>query len=338
MPALRMIDARWANLVCQRLKDRRVPLAPLLREIGLTQAQVNDPECRIAFRKHAALLTAAADLTGDASFALRLATTLSPRQAGPIGFIALSSQTLGDALRNFRRYQRVLSEGVGVHMESEGDRTALCAEIIDPRVEDPLQATEFVLGGGVTLCRRLAGPDLEIERVELAHARHGRLSDYRKLLSVPLAFGQGRNAIVMKSAMLQLPLKTADDQLLAALTRLCQQILGDQPDDYDLVYQVRRHITERLPSGEPTMDRVAEELGMSSRTLSRRLAEQEVTYRELLDQTRHQLALRYLKSDALRPSQIAYLLGYSEPSGFHHAFSRWTGQPPSRFRSGAAAA
>ena len=338
MPALRMIDARWAHLVCERLTERHMPVDRLLKACGLTRAQVNDPECRIAFRKHAALLTAAAETTGDASFALRFATTLEPRQAGPLGFIVLSSQTLGDALRNLRRYQRVLSEGAGAHIESDGETTALCLEIYDPRVEDSLQAAEFVIGGALTLCRRLAGVDLSVERVEFAHGRHGRMSDYRSLLGVPFVFNQPRSCIVMKNAMLQLPLRTADDKLLAALTRLCRQTLGDQPDDFDLVYQVRRHITELLPSGEPAMDRVAAELGMSSRTLARRLADQEVSYRELLDQTRHQLALRYLKSDALRPSQIAYLLGYSEPSGFHHAFHRWTGQPPSRFRvSGLAA-
>ena len=336
MPALRMIDARWANLVCQRLSEQGIAVAPLIKAAGLARAQVDNPEARIAFHKHAALLTLAAEASGDASFGLRLATSLSPRQAGPIGFIALSSQTLGDALRNFRRYLRVLSEGAECHIESSDGLTEICGEIIDPRVEDRRQAAEFIIGGGVTLCRRLAGEDLEIERIEVAHEPMGRLSDYKRLLGVPVVFGQARGAVVLKNAMLQLPIKTADDQLLRALTLLCQQILGDQPEDDDLIYQVRRLITELLPSGEPAMDRVAAELGMSSRTLSRRLAAQDVTFRALLDRTRQQLALRYLKSDALRPSQIAYLLGYSEPSGFHHAFNRWTGQPPSRYRAGAA--
>ena len=91
-----------------------------------------------------------------------------------------------------------------------------------------------------------------------------------------------------------------------------------------------------LPDGSPKAAQVARALGMSKRTLSRRLQEQGITYRDLVDKLRASLAKCYLKDRNLRMSEIAYLLGYSDLSAFDHAFRRWTGKPPSKFRELAA--
>jgi AraC-like DNA-binding protein len=91
-------------------------------------------------------------------------------------------------------------------------------------------------------------------------------------------------------------------------------------------------ITDRLSSGQPKIDTVARELGMSSRTLTRRLAEDGVTYKALLDEVRQKLALQYLKDRRISPKQVAYLLGYSEVPAFYHAFRRWTGSSPLQHR------
>jgi hypothetical protein len=98
-----MIDARWACLVVDRLKEERTPLDAILRKAGLTRRQVSDPDARIPYRKHAALLSLAAEATGDGCFGLRLTTTIAPKQAGVLGYVLLNSATLGDALANLVR-------------------------------------------------------------------------------------------------------------------------------------------------------------------------------------------------------------------------------------------
>ena len=112
MADARMIDARWAWLTVERLKEERTPIDPILKQAGLTRRQVSDPDARIPYNKHAALLTLAAEATGDGCFGLRLSTSIAPKQAGVLGYVLLNSVTLGDALVNLVRYYRVLTEGL----------------------------------------------------------------------------------------------------------------------------------------------------------------------------------------------------------------------------------
>ncbi len=134
--------------------------------------------------------------------------------------------------------------------------------------------------------------------------------------------------MVLDRELLDCPIETADNELLKILKRHCQQILGTRPKADGFVFDVRELITTLLPSGQSKIDTVAQELGMSSRTLTRRLAEDGVTYKGLLDEVRRKLALRYLKDRRIGLKKVAYLLGYSEVSAFYHAFHRWTGSSP----------
>ncbi len=114
--------------------------------------------------------------------------------------------------------------------------------------------------------------------------------------------------------------------------RHCNQILETRPRTKDLAFEVRELITALLPSGQPMIDDVARELGMSSRTLRRRLADQGFIYKEIIEDVRHKQALRYLSDKRINLKQVAYLLGYSDQAAFNHAFRRWTGSSPSAYR------
>ena len=126
-------------------------------------------------------------------------------------------------------------------------------------------------------------------------------------------------------------MEAADNELLKILQRHCRMILGRRPKNKDFAYETREQITALLPSGHPRFDDVARELGMSSRTLARQLAQQGLTYKGLVDDTRHKLALRYL-NDHFGVKQVTYLLGYSEVAALSHAFRRWTGSSSGQYR------
>jgi AraC-like DNA-binding protein len=100
----------------------------------------------------------------------------------------------------------------------------------------------------------------------------------------------------------------------------------------DLVREVRRSIIERLPTGSVGIDVIAEQLGMSSKTLERRLAQQGNSYSALLDRTRFNAVTHYLQDTNMRLAQVAYLAGFTEPAALVRAFKRWTGETPSKFR------
>ena len=190
MANIRVVDARWACLVVERLKAERVSTDPILKQAGLTRRQVSDPDAKIPFHKHATLLTLAAEATGDGCFGLHLGTSIDPRQAGVLGYVLLNSSTLADALRNLERYYRVLTEGVDVEFSVAGDQGVLMGHIIDPMVQDERQAAEFAMGFLLRFCELVSGTDVSPILVEFRHAKPKEARTIRQSGTARIAIGQ----------------------------------------------------------------------------------------------------------------------------------------------------
>ena len=334
MADVRVIDARWACIIVERLQQERVPLDPILKRAGLTRRQVSNPDARIPYRKHATLLSLAGQATGDDCFGLRLVASVTPQQAGLLGYVFLNSATLGDALANLVRYFRVLSDAMEFDLEVGRKEVVLVNRFTDPLVADHRQIVECELSLLYRFCQLITGREIRLSRVEFEHARPEYAEIVGQVFGAPVRYRRDRNALAFEAGHLDLPVEAADSELLKILLRHCQLILGERPKSDGLVFDVQRLIANMLPSGQPKMDAVARELGMSPRTLTRRLAEEGHTYKGLLDEVRRKLALQYLKDKRISFKQIAYLLGYSEVAAFYHAFRRWAGASPLQYQMG----
>ena len=329
---MRVADARWAVLVLQRLKASRIETDPILKAAGLTRRQVSDPDNKIPYYKNAKFLTLAAEATGDSCSGITASLELHPRQSGVFGYLLLNSATLGDALGHIQRYHRVLTDGWHSALKIEGVEAALEGYIVDPLVEDERQAAEGACSLLLRFSEVITGKKITPIRVEFRHEKHKAAPEVKRRFGCPILFGQERVALVFRREVLDYAVHTADDELLKILKRHCRQILGQPPRPKVLSFEVRELITALLPSGQPTIDNVARELGMSSRTLRRRLADEGLVYKDLLDDVRHKLALSYLRDKRISLKQVAYLLGYADLAAFNHAFHRWTGASPSSYR------
>ncbi len=327
-----MVDARWAVLVVQQLKAARVATDPILKKAGLTRRQASDADAKIPFHKHAALLTLAAEATGDDCYGLRHSSDLHPRQAGVLGYVLLNSSTLGDVLKHLQRYFRVLSEGWEIDFKVDGGEAALLARIVDPLVEDERQVAEAGMSGLLSICELITGEEITPIRVEFRHGEPKEAQTIRRRFGCPVRYGQDRVALVLKRELLNHVVEAADDELLKILKRHCRQVVGTRPRTRGLAFEVRELITTLLPNGQPMINDVARELGMSSRTLRRRLADQGLIYKEIVEDVRHKLALRFLSDKRINLKQVVYLLGYSDQAAFNYAFRRWTGSSPSEYR------
>jgi AraC-like DNA-binding protein len=332
MMDVRTVDARWAVVVVERLKAARIATDPILKKAGLTRRQASNPDAKIPFHKHAALLALAAEATGDACFGLHLSLDVHPRQAGVLGYILINSSTLGDTLRNLHRYYRVLTEGWEIDFKIDGGEAALVGRMVDPLVEDERQVAEVAISLFLQFCEVITGAKITPIRVEFRHSKPKDAGTIRRRFGCPIRYGQDRVALVLTRKLLDHAVEAADDELLKILQRHCRQILDAHPKADNFVFEVQQLITTLLPSGQPKIAAVAQELGMSSRTLTRQLAEDGLTYKGLLDEVRRKLALQYLKDRRISPKQVAYLLGYSDVPGFYHAFRRWTGLSPMQHR------
>jgi len=158
-------------------------------------------------------------------------------------------------------------------------------------------------------------------------------AEHARIFGSPIRFDSGSCQLVFAAATLNLKIAKADQGLLAVLDRHAEELLARYPRRDILVDRVRRAIRDELNGGNPSLDRVAAQIGLGPRTLQRRLREQGTSHQDLLDQMRRDLAMKYLTEPQIAICEVAYLLGFSESSALHRAFKRWTGMTPSEFRT-----
>ena len=328
-----MIEARWATYIADDLRRAGHALDGPLKEVGLSRTDVASPEGRIPYVAYMGLIERAALLLGEPGYGLKLGISHGVRDSGLVGFIALNSATLGDALANVERYISVTNEGLDVVFESLGSGGALRFREADAPMRGlrhhAEQASAVLVKGAREMTDSRAHPALRRVHARAAECAH-RLRAASSV--VPSASRPNGMPSCSRRRALQLPVVGADNKLLRVLEAACRRIVGRRPRKDDLVHSVREYVVKRLKKGAPSFDDVARDFNMSSKTLERRLAEREVSYRELVDDIRCDLAKHLLANTDLRLHQIACALGYSEPGPLVRAFKRWTDGTPMQYR------
>jgi AraC-like DNA-binding protein len=325
------------RLAIARLKGAGVPVAPLLSRAGLTAQLVADPEGRLSVRSQVTLLDEAAKALKDEWFGFTLAQDFDPREIGLLYYVMASSQTLGDALKRIARYSKVTNEAL-VFKYQEGNRISINLSYSGvPRHSDRHQI-EFCMFAVLRICRVLTGRTLVPQQFSIAHHRSGAPADIARFVGTRIDFGADVDEFALNIEARELPLIHADSYLNALLLKDCEAAQAQRGSDpSQLRTRVENAISSLLPHGRVHVDDVARSLGMSQRTLARKLSEDGLHFSEIFDQLRRDLASRYLKERNLHVSKIAWLLGFQEVSAFTHTFKRWTGKTPSQMRTTAGA-
>jgi AraC-like DNA-binding protein len=327
-----LVDAVWARRVVAELDRAGLPTTNLLNEAGLRREQLTGPDAHIPFDAHVALFENAARALREPCFGFRLGSAVEMTEAGLVAYVTLNSQDLGGALRNMCRYLALLTEGTVCEMRRDGGEVSLLFSFVDPDLEIAArQLPEFAATLMVRVCETITGHRARPVRLELRHDTACPMLARR--LGLPVLVYQPRFALVLDAASLAIPVVNADARLLELLRRYADSLLAERARNDDLVTRAERWILENLHTGRVGATQVARGLGMSDRTLARRLAEHGLTPARLVERLRQQLARSYLAERAFPLGQITYLLGYSDLSAFSRAFRRWTGHPPSEWRA-----
>ena len=178
------------------------------------------------------------------------------------------------------------------------------------------------------MLRIIAGSHWAPREVQFAHEAPARTSEHLRVFVAPVLFGCASNALVMDREFVERQVPAADPRLYRILKQQAERVLREMPRESDLLAAVRRAIAESMREGDLKLARVIKKISMSPRTLERRLKEDGVVFKKLVDDTRRRFALNYLTDRKRTLTEIAFLLGYSEVSAFNRAFKRWTGSTP----------
>ena len=328
-----MAGGGLSRLAIARLKSAGVEVAPLLSRVGLTPEAIADPEERLNVRSQIALLDEAAIALKEDCLGFTLARDFDLREIGLLYYIMASSQTLGDALKRIARYSKITNEAL-VFGYQEGNRLILSLSYSGvPRHSDRHQI-EFCMFGVLRICRVLTGQNVIPQHFSISHHRSGDNSEMARFVGTKVEFGADTDEFALNVNARELPLIHADSHLNDLLLKYCEAALADRRGDMSqLRTRVENAISSVLPHERVRVEDVARSLGMSKRTLARRLSDEGLNFTEILQQLRRDLAVRYLDDRRLHVSKIAWLLGFHEVSAFTHAFKRWTGKTPSQIRT-----
>jgi AraC-like DNA-binding protein len=322
-----------ARMVSARLREAGIELAPLLSRAGLTVEQIDDPSVRMPVQSQIKLLELAADALHDDLLGFHLAQNYDLREIGLFYYVLASSEILADALLRAERYGRIVNEGFSLHART-GKETAISLSYVGIDRRSDRHQIAFWLTSLVRLCRQLTNRRLMPSRVKVMHRRDKTPAEFRSLLGCEIEFGANVDELVFPAAVKLMPIVSADPYLNQMLLKYCEEAHAHRPaNGASLRSSVENAITPLLPHGKAGAGEIARQLGMSHRTLARRLAAEGLTLSEIQKELKTDLAQRYLRDGDLPISQIAWLLGYCEVSAFTHAFKRWTGTAPRQSRA-----
>lgn len=297
--------------------------AALLGATDLTPQILADDDARISPAQFCVAWSEATRITQDPQLALTLASALPRGSFGLVEYVCRSAATLRIALLQWVRYLNLLDDAVTVALAIDEDHAYLRVE---RESEAPAPAAHELCWALVAKhARELSTLPFRITRVDFTHP--GDVAPYRAWFDAPVVFDAELTQLVMPRAALDAALVSSDPTLLAILTRAADELLAKAPTDPQMTAQVKRVLHELLRNDEGQVDVVAKRLGLTSRSLQRRLKDEGTTFNALREGVRQELARRYL-DDGLAIAEISFLLGFSEPSAFFRAFKRWTGTTP----------
>lgn len=303
----------------------------LLAKANLSTLDLVDPEARIPLQVASEVLVLAEAATGP-GLGLRAAEGLAVGDLGIFEYVSRTRDTLGEGIATACHYRRLMYDGAELKLVLESDRAKLRYRLND-RVANPITFVEFALTACVVASRHALGFDGQPREVRFTHKAPGYAGEYARIFGAPVRFGAGHNEVVFGRRALDFALISADASMHAIFKRYADRLLDLMPTSLPMSRAVERVLRERMDSRRPEFDDLAGALHMSERTLRRKLSEEGVQLRALIEQTRRDQACRYLATSNLSVSEIAYRLGFAHPPAFHRAFRRWLDKSPMKYRS-----
>ncbi|WOE32899.1 MULTISPECIES: AraC family transcriptional regulator [unclassified Acinetobacter] len=298
---------------------------------GIDPDLLLSPTLSLPLASYCQVLEHAARISQCDNFGLYYGQQFQPKALGLIGYIGLCSATLEDALKNMTHYFHLHQKDTLCQFYCHDGHCQFNYQIQHGAIIFRRQDAELTLGMFMNVIREVLGAHYAPRAIHFEHPRPEFWQEHSKLFNAPVYFDQPYNSIILSKSDLQVHMPQADPFLLTMILDSLK-ILNIQSPEQSLINLVRSQIQLDLAQGEPSLERVAEHLKLSSCTLARKLKSHQLTFTQLIDQVRLELANHYIQQKNLPISEVAFLLGYSEVSAFSRAFKRWFGCTPRQLR------
>ena len=327
----RTVSASWLKNLCDMFVAEGVNVNILLRDFGLKAQDLQANDARYPSEYVGHLWDAAVLQTGNRHLGLR--RELCDRYGGlhQVGFAMMACPTLLDALKILQSYLPVVSEDVSLALERDERGYWLLLSLAKHHYAFRTRI-EFSFLTTLMLSTWITRANIVPLAQEWSFAAPADISPYQRAFGCEQRFDQPENRILLSMAVLEAELPTES----AAVCELHQNVLKEQMARMgfaSIQYRVYTEILRSLRYGEPRLGDIANAMHMSDRTLQRKLKQEGLTYQDVLDHTRQELAEQYLANSALSLMEVSQLLGFLDLSNFYRAAKRWFGLPPGKYRN-----
>lgn len=320
------------KVVLNLLHARGVSIRGCLKGTGVSEHHLASPDIRVNLQQELVFYRNILELTGDPLIGLQIGAEYHLPNYGIWGYAIMSAPNLREAVTLAFRFLPLTytCHDAVLHVESGSAELRLmplrdyedCMQIIADRDTSAL----------LIIISELLGRRLPLEQVCLIHRASRYRHQYQRYFECPIRFGYFCNSLQISPAILNDPLPHSDPYTAKLTEQQCEMLVAKLNNQSSVVNDLRQSILAR-PGHFPSIEAVAEKMGRSPRNLRRLLKDEGRSYSDVLNELRYQLAREYLEGTPLTIQEIARMLGYSEPGNFTHAFKRWSGVSPYRYRS-----
>lgn len=324
------ISLAYLSALFDHLRRRQIEPARLF---GQALPDLSQRDARLEESLAARWFAQAAEALGDEDLGLHIGEEIRPGHYGALGYVAMACDTLGEALQCQQRYQALVlsivaeppqldGESLILRWQSEGDASYR-------------QLAEFNLSAMLSFVRWISGQALQPLRLDFTYPQPRNTAEHQRVFGCSLRFSQSRYAIVLPRDWLALPLIQPDPAMRGLMDRRAAEQLAALQEAHDGALSAARRLMAQSLGGHSQaleLSQLADRLHLSPRSLQRKLQEAGMSFSQLLDSVRAEMAQRYMQDESLSLTDIAFLLGYSEQSAFTRAYRRWTGLAPTAAR------
>jgi AraC-like DNA-binding protein len=332
------VSIAMVRVIVAELHRQGIAEASFLAIADVRRDELADPTRLIPVGRYDEIVRVAHRMSGDPDLGLHVGDSAPTGGAHVVGQILYHCSSVRDAIALFIRYAPLVFEGARLALREEAGSAGLSwahpAIAADNARFDAELAVALIFGIG----RRFLRTDHPPYRVRFAHPRPRSIDEHRRLFRCELEFGAPVNEIVFAPRLLDLPHVYRDEPLCELLKERADALLARRRSDDCLSERVLDLLKYGFELGVDDLEEIAHRLGMSVRSLQRRLGERGESLSRLFDEARKEIACTALARPEDPIKDLAARLGFSEPSAFHRAFKRWTGTTPAEFRRRATSA
>jgi len=307
--------------VVDALAEDGVSVRDALHEVGVPPEELHSPDMLISLKQLLVACGNAIRLSRKPDLPFRIGSSIHVSAYGMYGYAILCSTDFRRTMEFCVKYHTLATPLATIAFAEQG-RSGTWT--LDPILH-------HAIDGRLYLHRDVMGPSFAPREITLAYPRAADFTLTEEMVGCRLRFEQAENQIIFNRKWLNSAANLGNRTTYAAVVSLCDELLTDIAHRAGMAGKVREGLLLDIAS-RPSFASIARALGTTTRTLRRQLEHQGTSFRELTDELRAQIALRYLRETVMTNEDIAVALGFSDAANFRHAFRRWTSKTPSHFR------